>query len=178
MLQSVPGSVLWLREATEQTVRNLRDEACTRGVETTRLVFAGRIESMADHLARQRVADLFIDALPYNAHTTASDALWAGVPVLTCKGQSYASRVGASLLRTLDLNALITNDLDEYVQVAVSLAQDPARLSALRSALQQKLLVTPLFDVKRFTRNIEQAFLTAIKRKAAGLPNDHLNIND
>ena len=178
MLQSVPGSVLWLREATEQTVRNLRDEASTRGVETTRLVFAGRIESMADHLARQRVADLFIDALPYNAHTTASDALWAGVPVLTCKGQSYASRVGASLLRTLDLNALITNDLDEYVQVAVSLAQDPARLSALRSALQQKLLVTPLFDVKRFTRNIEQAFLTAIKRKAAGLPNDHLNIND
>lgn len=178
MLQSVPGSVLWLREATEQTVRNLRDEASTRGVETTRLVFAGRIESMADHLARQRVADLFIDALPYNAHTTASDALWAGVPVLTCKGQSYASRVGASLLRTLDLNALITNDLDEYVQVAVSLAQDPARLLALRSALQQKLLVTPLFDVKRFTRNIEQAFLTAIKRKAAGLPNDHLNIND
>jgi predicted O-linked N-acetylglucosamine transferase (SPINDLY family) len=178
MLQSVPGSVLWLREATEQTVRNLRDEACTRGVETTRLVFAGRIESMADHLARQRVADLFIDALPYNAHTTASDALWAGVPVLTCKGRSYASRVGASLLRTLDLNALITNDLDEYVQVAVSLAQDPARLSALRSALQQKLLVTPLFDIKRFTRNIEQAFLTAIKRKAAGLPNDHLDIND
>jgi predicted O-linked N-acetylglucosamine transferase (SPINDLY family) len=178
MLQSVPGSVLWLREATEQTVRNLRDEARARGVETTRLVFAGRIESMADHLARQRAADLFVDAVPYNAHTTASDALWAGVPVLTCKGRSYASRVGASLLRALDLHELITNNLDEYVQLAVALAQDPARLSALRSALQQKLLVTSLFDIKRFTRNIEQAFLIAIERKAAGLPNEHLDIND
>ena len=178
MLQSVPGSVLWLREATEQAAQNLRDEARARGVEATRLVFAGRIESMADHLARQRAADLFVDALPYNAHTTASDALWAGVPVLTCKGQSYASRVGASLLRALDLSELITNNLDEYVQLAVALAQDPARLSAVRSALQQKLLVTPLFDIKRFTRNIEQAFLTAIERKAAGLPNDHLDIND
>jgi predicted O-linked N-acetylglucosamine transferase (SPINDLY family) len=178
MLQSVPGSVLWLRETTEQTVRNLRDEARARGVETTRLVFAGRIESMADHLARQRAADLFVDAVPYNAHTTASDALWAGVPVLTCKGRSYASRVGASLLRALDLHELITNNLDEYVQLAVALAQDPARLSALRSALQQKLLVTSLFDIKRFTRNIEQAFLIAIERKAAGLPNEHLDIND
>jgi predicted O-linked N-acetylglucosamine transferase (SPINDLY family) len=178
MLQSVPGSVLWLREATEQAAQNLRDEARARGVEATRLVFAGRIESMADHLARQRAADLFVDALPYNAHTTASDALLAGVPVLTCKGQSYASRVGASLLRALDLSELITNNLDEYVQLAVALAQDPARLSAVRSALQQKLLVTPLFDIKRFTRNIEQAFLTAIERKAAGLPNDHLDIND
>ena len=178
MLQSVPGSVLWLREATEQAAQNLRDEARARGVEATRLVFAGRIESMADHLARQRAADLFVDALPYNAHTTASDALWAGVPVLTCKGQSYASRVGASLLRALDLSELITNNLDEYVQLAVALAQDPARLSALRSALQQKLLVTSLFDIKRFTRNIEQAFLIAIERKAAGLPNEHLDIND
>jgi predicted O-linked N-acetylglucosamine transferase (SPINDLY family) len=178
MLQSVSGSVLWLREATEQAAQNLRDEARARGVEATRLVFAGRIESMADHLARQRAADLFVDALPYNAHTTASDALLAGVPVLTCKGQSYASRVGASLLRALDLSELITNNLDEYVQLAVALAQDPARLSAVRSALQQKLLVTPLFDIKRFTRNIEQAFLTAIERKAAGLPNDHLDIND
>jgi predicted O-linked N-acetylglucosamine transferase (SPINDLY family) len=86
--------------------------------------------------------------------------------------------VGASLLRALDLSELITNNLDEYVQLAVALAQDPARLSAVRSALQQKLLVTPLFDIKRFTRNIEQAFLTAIERKAAGLPNDHLDIND
>ena len=178
ILQSVPGSVLWLREATAQTAQHLRNEALARGVETTRLVFAGRIESMADHLARQRAADLFIDTLPYNAHTTASDALWAGVPVLTCKGRSYAGRVGASLLRALDLNALITNDLDEYVQVAVALAQDPARLSTVRSALQQKLLSEPLFDIKRFTRNIEQAFLKAIERKAAGLPNDHFDVND
>jgi predicted O-linked N-acetylglucosamine transferase (SPINDLY family) len=133
---------------------------------------------MADHLARQRAADLFIDALPYNAHTTASDALWAGVPVLTCKGRSYAGRVGASLLRALDLDELITNDLDEYVQVAVALAQDPARLSALRLALQQKLLDKPLFDIKRFTRHVEQAFQIAIERKVAGLPNDHFDIND
>jgi predicted O-linked N-acetylglucosamine transferase (SPINDLY family) len=133
---------------------------------------------MADHLARQRAADLFIDTLPYNAHTTASDALWAGVPVLTCKGRSYAGRVGASLLRALDLNALITNDLDEYVQVAVALAQDPARLAAVRSALQKKLLNEPLFDLKRFTRNIEQSFLTAIERKTAGLPLDHFDVND
>ncbi len=178
ILQQVPGSVLWLREATEQTAQHLRHEALARGVEATRLVFAGRIESMADHLARQRAADLFIDALPYNAHTTASDALWAGVPVLTCKGRSYAGRVGASLLRALDLNELITNDLDEYVQVAVALAQDPARLSAVRSALQQKLLDKPLFDIKRFTRHVEQAFQIAIERKVAGLPNDHFDIND
>jgi len=178
ILQRVPGSVLWLREATEQTAQHLRHEALARGVEATRLVFAGRIESMADHLARQRAADLFIDALPYNAHTTASDALWAGVPVLTCKGRSYAGRVGASLLRALDLDELITNDLDEYVQVAVALAQDPARLSALRLALQQKLLDKPLFDIKRFTRHVEQAFQIAIERKVAGLPNDHFDIND
>lgn len=178
ILQLVPGSVLWLREATEQTSQHLRNEALARGVEATRLVFAGRIESMADHLARQGAADLFIDTLPYNAHTTASDALWAGVPVLTCKGRSYAGRVGASLLRALDLNALIAKDLDEYVQVAVALAQDPARLAAVRSALQKKLLSEPLFDLKRFTRNIEQAFLTAIERKATGLPLDHFDVND
>jgi protein O-GlcNAc transferase len=178
ILQSVPGSVLWLREATAQTAQNLRRAAQERGVDGARLVFATRIDSMGDHLARQRVADLFIDALPYNAHTTASDALWAGVPVLTCKGRSYAGRVGASLLSALDLRELIVGDLEAYVQVAIALAKDPARLAALRAKLQQHLLSGPLFDIKRFTRNVEQAFQKVIEREAASLPPDHIEIND
>ncbi|MEY3739882.1 MAG: hypothetical protein RLZZ192_558 [Pseudomonadota bacterium] len=176
ILKSVPSSVLWLREATEQTTHNLRAEAQARGVDGSRLVFASRIDSMADHLARQRAADLFIDALPYNAHTTASDALLAGVPVLTCKGRSYAGRVGASLLNALSLGKLITHDLNEYEQVAVALAQDPARISELRKDLQEKLQTEPLFDIKRFTRDIERAFLQVIERKDAGLPFDHIDI--
>ncbi len=178
ILQSVPGSVLWLREATAQTAQNLRRAAQERGVDGARLVFASRIESMGDHLARQRVADLFIDAVPYNAHTTASDALWAGVPVLTCKGRSYAGRVGASLLEALDLKELITSDLEEYVQAAVELAKDPARLAGLRVKLQHQLGAGPLFDIQRFTRNLEQAFQKVIDRKAASLPADHVDVND
>lgn len=178
ILQSVPDSVLWLREATAQTAQNLRCAAQERGVDGARLVFASRIESMGDHLARQRVADLFIDALPYNAHTTASDALWAGVPVLTCKGRSYAGRVGASLMAALDLNELITSDLEEYVQVAVALAKDPARLDGLRVKLQQQLRTGPLFDIQRFTRNFEQALQKVIERKAASLPPAHVDVND
>ena len=178
ILQSVPGSVLWLREATAQTAHNLRRAAQERGVDGARLVFASRIESMGDHLARQRVADLFIDALPYNAHTTASDALWAGVPVLTCKGRSYAGRVGASLLAALDLKELITSDLEEYVQAAVALAKDPARLDSLRVKLQQQLRTGPLFDIQRFTRNFEQVMQKVIERKAASLPADHIEAND
>jgi predicted O-linked N-acetylglucosamine transferase (SPINDLY family) len=175
ILLSVPGSVLWLREATALTAQNLRGAAQERGVDGARLVFASRIELMGDHLARQRVADLFIDALPYNAHTTASDALWAGVPVLTCKGRSYAGRVGASLLSALDLEELITSDLEEYAQAAIALAKDPARLAALRAKLQQQLHSSRLFDIKRFTRNLEQAFQQAIERKVANLPNDHFD---
>ena len=128
--------------------------------------------------ARQRVADLFIDALPYNAHTTASDALWAGVPVLTCKGRSYAGRVGASLLLALDLKELITSDLEGYAQAAIALAKDPARLAALRVKLQQQLLSGSLFDIKSFTRSLEQAFQLATERKVSNLPNDHFDIDD
>jgi len=176
ILLEVPDSVLWLREATEQTTKNLRKEAVARGVAGDRLVFASRIDSMADHLARQRAADLFIDALPYNAHTTASDALWAGVPVLTCKGGSYAGRVGASLLSALDLQELITTNLEDYAVLAIALARDPARLFAIRTKLQQQLLTQPLYDIERFARNIEQAFVIAIERKAKGLPNDHFDV--
>jgi predicted O-linked N-acetylglucosamine transferase (SPINDLY family) len=157
LLRAVPGSVLWLLEANQVVRDNLAREAVRRGVLPDRLVGAPRLP-LASHLARHRLADLFLDTLPYNAHTTASDALWAGLPVLTCPGETFASRVAASLLHAIGLPELVTSSLADYEALALRLATDPASLAALKAKLAANRLTTPLFDAARFTRHLEAAY--------------------
>jgi protein O-GlcNAc transferase len=158
LLQQVDDSVLWLREMEPVAMRNLRREAAARGVAPERLVFAPRVPLIADHLARHRQADLFLDTLHYNAHTTACDALWAGLPVVTCLGATFAGRVGASLLKAVGLSELITTSLENYEALALSLARDPLRLASIKTKLAHNRDAWPLFDTKRFARHIEAAY--------------------
>jgi predicted O-linked N-acetylglucosamine transferase (SPINDLY family) len=157
ILQSVEGSVLWLFEDNATAAINLRKEAQKRGLAPERLVFAPKTE-VSEHLARHKLADLFIDTLPCNAHTTASDALWAGLPVLTCMGESFASRVAASLLNAIEMPELITSSIQEYEELAVALGNDQHRVQALKQKLENNKLSTPLFDSSLFTQNIEELF--------------------
>ena len=162
LLAAMPASVLWLSEANVTAQANLRRAAEQRGVAAERLIFAPRLPDVAEHLARQRQADLFLDTLPYNAHTTASDALWAGVPVLTCPGATFAGRVAASLVKAVGLDELIAPSLADYEARALALARDPARLAALRQKLARNRITAPLFDTERSTRNIEAAYATMV----------------
>jgi predicted O-linked N-acetylglucosamine transferase (SPINDLY family) len=175
LLHKIGGSVLWLMGGNNALESNLREEAIRHGVDGTRLVFAKRVP-IEEHLARYRVADLFLDTLPYNAHTTASDALWAGLPVLTQVGASFASRVAASLLRAIELPELITTSQEEYEALAVELALDSDRLAQLRNKLVKNRLTTPLFDSRSFTRYIEEAYITIYERNCGGLPPDQIHI--
>jgi predicted O-linked N-acetylglucosamine transferase (SPINDLY family) len=159
LLRAIDGSVLWLIEENAAAVDNLRREATEAGVSAERLIFAPKINNDA-HLARHRLADLFLDTLPYNAHTTASDALWAGVPMLTCLGPTFAGRVGASLLHAVGLPELVTESLEEYEALALRLAQQPALLASLRAKLANNRTTCALFNTQRFTRHIEAAFTT------------------
>ena len=170
LLRATPGSVLWLSVGGAAAQTHLRREAEARGVAADRLVFAQRVTSMADHLARHRQADLFLDTLPYNAHTTASDALWAGLPVLTCTGGSFVGRVAASLVQAVGLGELVTRDLREYETLALRLAAEPARLAGLRARLAANRATAPLFDTPRYTRHIEAAYRRMWERWAAGNP--------
>jgi protein O-GlcNAc transferase len=157
LLQSIPDSVLWLLETNELVKGNLRSEAEKRGVDPARLIFAPIVPS-AEHLGRHRHADLFLDTLPCNAHTTASDALWAGLPVLTSCGDTFAGRVAGSLLTAVGMPELITGSLEEYEQTALALARDPQCLSALRQKLQKNRDASALFDLPKLTGNIEAAY--------------------
>jgi predicted O-linked N-acetylglucosamine transferase (SPINDLY family) len=159
LLRATEGSVLWLFAGNAKAVANLRLEAQKRGVAPERLIFAPKA-SVADHLARHRLADLCLDSLPYNAHTTASDALWAGPPVLTCLGEAFAGRVAASLLKAIGLDELITHTLADYEALALRLARDPAHLAALKDTLKRNRDTYPLFDTQSATRHIEAAYLT------------------
>ncbi len=159
LLQAVPGAVLWLLHDTDVAVGNLRAAATAAGVDPARLVFAPRIRPDR-HLARHACADLFLDTLPYNAHTTASDALWAGLPVLSCRGSTFAGRVGASLLQAVGLaDELLVEDMDAYEARALALARDPARRARLREALRAGRGTAPLWDAAGFARDLEAAFL-------------------
>ncbi len=169
LLRAVDGSVMWLKSFNPTAVINLRREARARGVAPERLLFAPHVQRSADHLARLRLADLFLDTLPYNAHATACDALWAGLPVLTCLGTTFPGRVGASLLHALGLPELVTTSLTEYEALALALARDPGRLAALRATLQGNRETQPLFDTRRLTRNLETAYATMWQRREAGL---------
>jgi predicted O-linked N-acetylglucosamine transferase (SPINDLY family) len=168
LLRQVPGSVLWLLADHAATRRNLIREAVQRGVDAERLVFAQRLPH-AEHLARLAQADLFLDTLPYNAHTTSSDALWAGVPVLTCCGQAFAGRVAMSLLHAVGLPELVTDTLADYETEALRLAGSPARLQSLRERLAQRRTQAPLFDTARFRRHLEAAYTVMWQRHQHGL---------
>ena len=169
LLGKVEGSVLWLLQDNELSSRNLRREAELRGVATERLVFAARA-SLGEHLARQRLADLFLDTLPYNAHTTASDALWAGLPVMTRMGESFAARVAGSLLHTIGLPELVTHSAEDYEALALELATSPEKLATIKAKLLRHRDTYPLFDTERFCRHIESAYSSMWQRYQDGLP--------
>ena len=167
LLNAVDGSVLWLLEDNPAAARNLRREAQKRGIAPESLVFAPRVK-LEDHLARHRLADLFLDTLPYNAHTTASDALWAGLPVVTCLGTTFAGRVAASLLNAIGLPELITHSLEEYEALALKLAKDGELLAGIKAKLARNRNTTPLFDTDRFRRHLEAAYVMMWERCQRG----------
>ncbi len=168
LLAGLPGSVLWLSQAGPVAAANLRRAAEARGVDPSRLIFAPRLATGADHLARHRLAGLFLDTLPYNAHTTTSDALWAGLPVVTCQGGSFVGRVASSLLTAVGLPEMVTTTLADYEALAGTLAHDPARLDAVRAKLARNRDTAPLFDSPRFTRHLEAAYTTMWERWQRG----------
>lgn len=175
LLRDVPGSVLWLLKSKDSIEDALRREAEARGVEAHRLVFAPHIPQ-AENLARMGRADLFLDTLPFNAHTTASDALWAGLPLLTCTGSTFAGRVATSVLLAMDLPELVTSSLADYETRALQLARDQALLAGLRDRLARNRVAGPLFDTRSYTQGLEQAFVTMWQRAEAGLPPVHFAV--
>ncbi len=168
LLRAVPGSVLWLIGGLPEAAANLRAAAQRGGVAPARLVFAPPLP-LAAHLARHALADLALDTRAYNGHTTTSDALWAGLPVVTCRGQSFAARVSASLLTSVGLPELIAGSRDDYLALAEALARDPARLAALRARLAAKRSSAPLFDTPAYVRGFEVALAEMHRRRCAGL---------
>jgi predicted O-linked N-acetylglucosamine transferase (SPINDLY family) len=169
LLRAVPGSVLWVLGGKAEIEDNLRREARSRGVDPERLVFA-QPEPYPRHLARLPLANLCLDTYPFNGGATTSDALWAGVPVVTCSGASYAARMSGSLLNTLGLSSLVASSLEEYERLALHLAQDPGRLEGIRTALARQKTLSPLFDTDRFRRHLEAAFIAMVERQRGGLP--------
>jgi protein O-GlcNAc transferase len=173
ILQAAPYAVLWLLEDEAAAAKNLRAEAAARGVDPDRLVFAPR-RPLAEHLERIAHADLFLDTFPCCAHTTASDALWAGLPLLTRKGATFASRVAASLLTAVDIPELIVESAEAYRSTALALAADPQRLRSVRQRVAQARTGSPLFDTPAYVRRIEELYRRMHARRLAGLPPDHL----
>lgn len=167
LLREIDGSVLWLIGDNSSAITNLRREAGLRGIDAARLVFAPRAP-LEDHLARHHLADLFLDTLPYNAHTTASDSLWTGLPLVTCMGGTFAGRVAASVLNAAGLPELVTSTLADYEALALLLAREPARLAAIRAKLTENRDTCPLFDAVRFTRRLESAFTRMWERAERG----------
>jgi predicted O-linked N-acetylglucosamine transferase (SPINDLY family) len=176
ILKQVNGSVLWLFEDNAKSASNLQKEAENKGVYPERLIFAKRMP-LSEHLARHRFADLFLDTHPYNAHTTANDALWAGLPVLTRIGETFAGRVAASLLNAIGLTELITSTPQAYEALAIELATNPEKLAAIKGKLANNRLTTPLFDTQMYTRHIEAAYTMMYERYQANLPPDHIYVS-
>jgi predicted O-linked N-acetylglucosamine transferase (SPINDLY family) len=159
LLAAVENSVLWLTHANAAMVRNLDAEAAARGIDPRRLLYATQVPKSEDHMGRLRMADLFLDTVPYNAHSSACEALWAGLPVLTCMGQSFPGRVAASVLKAVGLPEMVTRSLAEYEARALELARDPAAHAALKEKLSRNRKTQPLFNIVRYTRNLEAAYL-------------------
>jgi protein O-GlcNAc transferase len=168
ILDGVPGSVLWQRSDSPTVQKNLRKEAKQRGIDAERLVFAGQLSNTAEHLARHRRADLFLDTWTHGGHGTAVDALWAGVPVLACPGEVFTSRVAGSLLTAVGLTELIAGNLDEYEKIAIEFAEWPQAMRQLRDKLMDARETSPLFDTTRLARSLEAAFAEMWRRHQQG----------
>ncbi|MFM8244383.1 MAG: tetratricopeptide repeat protein, partial [Candidatus Fonsibacter sp.] len=175
ILRSVDGSVLWLYENNPAVAKNLRKEAINRNVNPDRLVFAKNMPH-AEHLARYKFADLFLDTFPYGAHTTASEAIWVGTPIITLQGRSFAARVCSSLLTNIDTPELITYSEEEYCSLAIELALNPKKLAKIKTKLFKNQKTTTLFDTKLFSKHIEAAYKAVYERYHAGLPPDHIHV--
>jgi len=175
LLNDVDGSVLWLLESNDACIARLEREAQKRGLDPERLVFAPRV-APDEHLARHRLADLFLDTPHYNAHTTASDALWAGLPIVTCAGETFGGRVAGSLLTAAGLPELITTSFDDYAALARKIARDPGLAAALRAKLAQNRDTCALFDTRRFTRHLEAAYAEIWERCKRGQPATDLEV--
>ncbi|WNV03977.1 tetratricopeptide repeat protein [Candidatus Methylospira mobilis] len=178
ILHEVEDSVLWLSRGNTWSVANIHKEAEQRGIAAGRIVFATHVERAEQHLARHRLAGLFLDTFYYGAHTTANDALWAGLPVLTCLGDTFAGRVAASLLSSLDLPELITHSPEEYRTRAIELARQPEKLHTMRSKLAANRTTSPLFDTPRFARRIEQVYTQMWQRQLAGLTPEYIHCEE
>ncbi len=174
-LENVPGSVLWLLVGNSYAENALKQEAAAAGVAPERLVFAGLLP-VARHLRRLQLADIALDTQIYNGHTTTSDALWAGIPVVTLRGSHFASRVSASCLAAAGLPQLIASTFGEFVALATRLGSDPQALQALKTHLGTQRMQVPLFDTRRFVRNLESAFDEAWRRYCCGMEPDHFAI--
>ena len=167
--------MLWLFENNNDTTKNLKKEATKFGINENRLVFATHMP-VEEHLNRIKQADLFIDTLPYNAHTTTSDALRMGLPVLTCIGSSFASRVAASLVKAVNLPELITNTQEEYESLAIELASNPEKLKIIKEKLVDNLPTAPLYDTSLFAGHLESAYMAMYDRYQKGLDPDHIYV--
>ena len=175
LLKKIDNSVLWLIEGNSEATENLKKEAKIRNIDGSRLIFAKRMK-LEDHLARHKNADLFLDTLPYNAHTTASDSLWAGLPVLTCLGNAFPGRVAASLLRSLDLPELITYSENEYIAKAEEFALNPEKLRLIKNKLDANKFSKPLFNAELFCRSLESAFKIVFDKNNLGLETEDISI--
>ncbi len=175
LLREVPGSVLWLMSRNPLSQENLRKEAAARGVDPDRLVFAQRVPRVEDHLARYRQADLFLDTHPYNAHTTCADALMSGLPVVTCMGGAFPSRVAGSLLHAAGVPELVTSSLADYEALALQLARDPQRLAALKAKLIASQPTNALCDADAFCRNLEAIYTSMWRQTQLGGARDALS---
>ena len=173
ILRTIQGSVLWLREANDSAINNLRNMASQQGVNADRILFAKHV-SIGQHLERLSFVDLFLDTFPFNAHSTASDVLRMGVPLITRMGESFVSRVGASLLSALEMPELITTSIEEYESMAITLALQPTQLAKIKNKLKQKIGSTSLFNSQEFTRDLESAYQLVYERYQKGLAPDHI----
>jgi predicted O-linked N-acetylglucosamine transferase (SPINDLY family) len=170
LMARVEGSVLWLSQANPAAARNLKREAEAQGISGERIAFAPFVKAPDEHLARLRLADLFLDTVPYNAHATTCDALWAGIPVVTLTGTSFAGRVGTSLLSALGMPELVADSPAVYESIALQLAQNPLLLAQVKEKLARNRLTHPLFDTARYTRNLEAAYSAMWRRHRNGDP--------
>jgi predicted O-linked N-acetylglucosamine transferase (SPINDLY family) len=175
LLHQVPGSVLWLMSRNDISQQNLRLAAEERGIDSARLIFAGRVPLVEDHLARYRLADVFLDTHPYNAHTTAADALMAGLPVVTYMGNAFPARVAGSLLQAIGLPELIANSLAEYEQIALKLAVSPLYLAEIKEKITANKATQPLFDTEKFCRDLEAAYIAMWRQYQLGTARDALS---
>lgn len=178
LLHSIEGSVLWLRSANPDATSSLRRQAGTLGIAPERIVFAPFAPRAEDYFARLRLAGIFLDTLPFNAHATAADALWAGLPVLTCTGNTFAGRVAGSLLCAAGLPELVTHSLEDYEKLALTLAQNPEQLAAIRLKLMRNRATHPIFDTAKFTRSLERAYTIMFERRQSDLAPESFTVEE